>query len=80
MLFDSGIRSGTDVVKAIALGATAVGIGRPYTYGLAIGGARGAAHVLSSILAEADLLMAVNGYPDLDAVRVAGAHCRADIA
>ena len=80
VLFDSGIRSGTDVVKAIALGATAVGIGRPYTYGLAIGGARGAAHVLSSILAEADLLMAVNGYPDLDAVRAAGAHCRADIA
>ena len=73
VLFDSGIRSGTDVVKAIALGATAVGIGRPYTYGLAIGGDAGAAHVLNSILAEADLLMAVNGYPDLAAVRSAGA-------
>ncbi|WP_375289199.1 alpha-hydroxy-acid oxidizing protein [Qipengyuania sp.] len=73
VLFDSGIRSGSDVVKAIALGATAVGIGRPYTYGLAIGGARGAAHVLRSILAEADLLMAVNGYPNLEAVRAAGA-------
>ena len=73
VLFDSGIRSGSDVVKAIALGATAVGIGRPYTYGLAIGGDAGAAHVLNSILAEADLLMAVNGLPDLKAVRAAGA-------
>lgn len=73
VLFDSGIRSGSDVIKAIALGATAVGVGRPYTYGLAIGGEAGAAHVLSSILAEADLLMAVNGYPDLKAVREAGA-------
>ncbi len=72
VLFDSGIRSGTDAVKALAMGATAVGVGRPYTYGLAIGGAEGAAWVLRSILAEADLLMAVNGYPTLDAVREAG--------
>lgn len=73
VLFDSGVRSGTDAVKALALGATAVGVGRPYTYGLAIGGAEGAAWVLRSILAEADLLMAVNGYPTLEAVREAGA-------
>jgi lactate 2-monooxygenase len=73
VLFDSGIRSGSDVVKAGALGATAVGIGRPYTYGLALDGANGAAHVLKCILAEADLLMAVNGYPTLAAVREAGA-------
>lgn len=73
VLFDSGIRSGTDVIKAIALGADAVGIGRPYSYGLALGGAEGAAHVLRSILAEADLLMAVNGWPTLAAVRDAGA-------
>jgi len=73
VLFDSGIRSGTDVVKALALGATAVGVGRPYTYGLALDGADGAAHVLRSILAEADLLMAVNGYPTLAHVRAAGA-------
>ncbi|QIG80703.1 alpha-hydroxy-acid oxidizing protein [Stakelama tenebrarum] len=72
VLFDSGIRSGTDVVKALAMGAAAVGIGRPYCYGLALGGAAGAAHVLKSILAEADLLMAVNGMPTLDAVREAG--------
>ncbi len=73
VLFDSGVRSGSDAVKALALGATAVGVGRPYTYGLALGGAEGAAFVLNSILAEADLLMAVNGYPTLDAVREAGA-------
>lgn len=73
VLFDSGVRSGSDVVKALALGATAVGIGRPYSYGLALDGAAGAAHVLRCLLAEADLLMAVNGYPDLAAVRAAGA-------
>ncbi|WP_338811360.1 lactate 2-monooxygenase (plasmid) [Agrobacterium leguminum] len=65
VLFDSGVRSGTDVIKAIALGATAVGIGRPYAYGLALDGVDGIIHVLRSILAEADLLMAVDGYPRL---------------
>lgn len=73
VLFDSGVRSGSDVIKALALGAKAVGVGRPYAYGLAIGGAKGAAHVLRSILAEADLLMAVNGYPTVRAVAAAGA-------
>jgi len=73
VLFDSGVRSGTDVVKALALGASAVGIGRPYLYGLALGGAEGCAHVLRCILAEADLMMAVNGWPTLAAVRQAGA-------
>jgi lactate 2-monooxygenase len=65
VLFDSGVRSGADVIKALALGATAVGVGRPYAYGLAIGGADGVVHVLCSILAEADLIMAVDGYPAL---------------
>lgn len=63
VLFDSGIRSGADVVKALALGATAVGVGRPYAYGLALGGVDGIVHVLRSLLAEADLIMAVDGYP-----------------
>ena len=63
VLFDSGVRSGTDVVKALALGARAVGIGRPYAYGMALDGADGVAHVLRSILAEADLLMMIDGYP-----------------
>ena len=63
VLFDSGVRSGSDVVKALALGATAVGIGRPYVYGAALGGTEGIVHVLRTILAEADLLMAVDRLP-----------------
>jgi lactate 2-monooxygenase len=65
VLFDSGVRSGADVIKALALGATAVALGRPYVYGLALGGEKGVAHVLRSVLAEADLIMAVDGYPTL---------------
>jgi lactate 2-monooxygenase len=65
VLFDSGVRSGSDVVKALALGATAVGLGRPVAYGMALGGADGVVHVLRSVLAEADLTMAVDGYPTL---------------
>jgi isopentenyl diphosphate isomerase/L-lactate dehydrogenase-like FMN-dependent dehydrogenase len=68
VLFDSGIRSGADVIKALALGATAVAIGRPYAYGLALGGVAGLVHVLRSLLAEADLIMAVDGYPTLDSL------------
>jgi isopentenyl diphosphate isomerase/L-lactate dehydrogenase-like FMN-dependent dehydrogenase len=65
VLFDSGVRSGTHMVKALAMGAAAVGVGRPYAYGLALGGTDGVMHVLRSLLAEADLLMAVDGYPTL---------------
>jgi hypothetical protein len=62
---DRALNSGADVIKALALGATAVGIGRPYAYGLALGGTGGIVHVLRSVLAEADLIMAVDGYPTL---------------
>jgi lactate 2-monooxygenase len=65
VLFDSGIRSGADIVKALALGATAVGVGRPYVYGLALAGTDGVVHVLRSLLAELDLTMAIDGYPGL---------------
>src|SRR5246127_4359322 len=65
VLFDSGIRNGADIVKALALGPPAVGVGRPYAYGLALGGVDGIVHVLRSLLAEADLIMAVDGYPSL---------------
>ncbi|RJQ70234.1 lactate 2-monooxygenase [Pseudonocardiaceae bacterium YIM PH 21723] len=69
VLFDSGVRSGTDVVKALALGATAVGIGRPYVYGLTVGGEDGVVHLIRSFQAEADLLMAVNGYGSIADLR-----------
>lgn len=62
VLFDSGIRTGTDVVKALALGADAVLIGRPYLYGLALGGQAGVVHVMRSLLAEMDLTLANAGY------------------
>lgn len=61
VLFDSGVRSGPDVVKALALGARAVLLGRPYLYGLALGGQAGVEHVLRCLLAELDLTMANAG-------------------
>lgn len=54
ILFDSGVRTGTDALKALCLGAKAVLIARPYMYGLAFGGQEGVEHVLSSLLAELD--------------------------
>jgi lactate 2-monooxygenase len=72
VLFDSGVRYGSDIVKALAMGARAVGIGRPYVYGLALEGTDGVVHVLRSLLAEADLLMAVDGFPTLTTLREAG--------
>jgi lactate 2-monooxygenase len=62
ILFDSGIRSGTDVIKALALGADAVCLGRPYIWGLALDGRAGVEAVLKMILAELDLTMALCGY------------------
>jgi lactate 2-monooxygenase len=61
VLFDSGVRSGADIFKALALGADAVGIGRPYAYGLAVDGERGARTVLENLLAELDLTMGLAG-------------------
>jgi lactate 2-monooxygenase len=65
VIFDSGVRGGDHIVKALALGATAVAIGRPYCWGLALGGSAGVMHVLKTLLAEADLLMAIDGYPSV---------------
>jgi lactate 2-monooxygenase len=61
VLFDSGIRTGADVVKALALGARAVLVGRPYVWGLALGGERGVTQVLRSLLADFDLTLALSG-------------------
>jgi L-lactate dehydrogenase (cytochrome) len=62
ILFDSGIRSGSDVIRALALGADAVCLGRPYIWGLALDGQAGVETVLKMVLAELDLTMALCGY------------------
>jgi len=77
VIFDSGVRSGEHIVKAVALGATAVAVGRPYAYGLALGGDDGIVHVLRSLLAEADLLMAIDGYPAIADLGRDALHARA---
>jgi lactate 2-monooxygenase len=61
ILFDSGVRGGADVLKALALGADAVCLGRPYLWGLALGGQEGVEAVLKMVLAELDLTMALCG-------------------
>jgi lactate 2-monooxygenase len=61
VVFDSGIRSGADAFVALALGADAVGIGRPHVYGLALAGEEGVAEVLRNLIAELDLTMALTG-------------------
>ena len=61
VLFDSGIRTGADVVKALALGARSVLLGRPYVYGLALAGEDGVRHVLRCLLAELELTLALSG-------------------
>lgn len=66
LLVDGGIRRGTDVLKAIALGAQAVMVGRPYVYGLANTGAVGVAHVLRLLRDELEIAMALSGCKQLD--------------
>jgi lactate 2-monooxygenase len=66
VLFDSGVRGGADVLKALALGADAVCLGRPYVWGLALDGQAGVETVLKMVLAELDLTMALCGLTRLD--------------
>jgi lactate 2-monooxygenase len=61
LLVDGGIRHGADVLKAMALGADAVLVGRPYAYGLAVGGQEGVEQVVSQLWAEADITLALAG-------------------
>jgi lactate 2-monooxygenase len=68
VLFDSGVRTGSDVIKAVALGAKAVLVGRPWVYGLALGGYDGVRHVLRSLLADVDLALALSGHASVDAL------------
>ncbi|MGH3373409.1 MAG: lactate 2-monooxygenase [Actinoallomurus sp.] len=65
VLFDSGIRTGSDVVKALALGAKAVLLARPYAYGLALGGEEGVRHVLRCLLADLELTLRLSGHADV---------------
>jgi isopentenyl diphosphate isomerase/L-lactate dehydrogenase-like FMN-dependent dehydrogenase len=61
VLFGSGVRTGTDVYRALALGAEAVLIGRPYVHGLALGGEEGVRHMLRTLLAELEITRALAG-------------------
>ena len=61
VLMDSGIRRGADIIKALALGASAVLIGRPYIYGLAVAGETGVKAVAENLIAETELQMAICG-------------------
>ncbi len=69
ILLDGGIRRGTDVLKALALGAVAVLIGRPYVFALAAAGASGAAHVVNLLRAELEVAMALTGCRNLAAIK-----------
>ena len=67
VLFDSGVRGGADVLKARALGASAVLLGRPYLWGLAVDGEAGVAAVIDNIIGELDLAMGLAGVSDVNA-------------
>ncbi len=68
LLYDGGIRRGSDVFKAIALGASAVLVGRPVIYGLATAGALGVAHVLKILKEEFEITMALMGTARIDEI------------
>jgi lactate 2-monooxygenase len=69
VLFDSGIRCGADIFKALALGAAAVCVGRPFVYGLALGGEAGVQTVLEYLIAELDVTMGLTGCPTIADIR-----------
>jgi lactate 2-monooxygenase len=71
VLLDSGIRSGGDVFKALALGATAVLVGRPYVYGLALEGEDGVREVLRNLAADFDLALGLSGCASIAEAREA---------
>jgi lactate 2-monooxygenase len=62
VVFDSGVRQGADAFIALALGATAVAIGRPYAYGLGVAGEAGVREVVRNLLAELDITLGLSGH------------------
>jgi isopentenyl diphosphate isomerase/L-lactate dehydrogenase-like FMN-dependent dehydrogenase len=68
VLFDSGVRSGADVAVALALGADAVLLGRPWVYGLALAGEAGVRAVVENVVAELDLTMGLAGVAGVDRI------------
>lgn len=72
ILLDGGIRGGSDVIKALSLGADAVCIGRPFIWGLALDGQAGVDYVLRCLLAEIDLTLALSGYSSVDQLNAQG--------
>ena len=71
VLIDSGFRRGTDIFKALALGATAVGVGRPYLWGLASFGQAGVEAVLQMLRRELELVMRQAGTPTIKDIKAA---------
>ena len=69
VIIDSGVRGGADAFMALALGATAVGIGRPYVYGLAIAGEEGVREVIQNFAADFDLTMGLAGRNSVAEIR-----------
>ncbi|MBH8571512.1 alpha-hydroxy-acid oxidizing protein [Nostocaceae cyanobacterium CENA369] len=65
VLLDGGIRRGTDILKALAIGAKAVLVGRPILWGLAVGGQAGVSHIISLLQNELDVAMALSGCPNI---------------
>jgi len=68
ILLDSGVRRGADVLKAIALGASAVLIGRPYAYALASDGEAGVRHLIRTLMADVDITLALSGRTSVEAL------------
>jgi 4-hydroxymandelate oxidase len=68
VLFDGGIRRGTDILKALALGAKAVLLGRPVLWGLAVAGEAGVAHVIEIVRDELDVAMALSGCASVEKI------------
>ncbi|MGB7754707.1 MAG: alpha-hydroxy-acid oxidizing protein [Salinisphaera sp.] len=76
LVLDSGVRTGADVLKALALGADAVAIGRPYAYALALAGAAGVAEWIANMAADFELTMALSGARSVDELRAGNVELR----